>query len=78
MSKQIAVRLADELVDYIDQAVRDGRASSRAALVADAVERDRRRHRAERDVAILAAAGSDRDLDELAEYAAGVPMDDLD
>jgi Arc/MetJ-type ribon-helix-helix transcriptional regulator len=78
MSKQIAVRLPDDLVDYIDRAVQKGRAPSRAALVAEAVERDRRRRRAERDAAILAAAGADHDLDGLAEYVANVPMDDLD
>jgi hypothetical protein len=36
------------------------------------------RRRAERDVAILAAAAADRDLDQLAEYQARVPMADLD
>ncbi len=78
MSKQIAIRLPDELVEYIDQAVEDGLAPSRAALVAQAVGCDRRRRRAERDAEILAAAGADRDLDALAAYAANVPMDDLD
>jgi Arc/MetJ-type ribon-helix-helix transcriptional regulator len=78
MSKQIAVRLPDELVDYIDRAVQAGEASSRAALVIAAVDHDRRRRRAERDVAILAAAAADRDFDQLAEYQARVPMADLD
>jgi Arc/MetJ-type ribon-helix-helix transcriptional regulator len=78
MSRQIAIRLPDELVDYIDRAVKEGRTSSRAALVADAVNQERRRRRAEQDAAILAAAGPDHDLDELAEYQAKVAMDDLD
>ncbi|MPY83539.1 MAG: antitoxin [Actinophytocola sp.] len=78
MSKQVALRLSNDLVAYIDEAVAEGRATSRAALVADALDRDRRRQRAERDAAILAAEGTDQDLDELADYAATVPMDDLD
>lgn len=78
MSKQVALRLSNDLVAYIDEAVAEGRVTSRAALVADALDRDRRRQRAERDAEILAAAGTDRDLDDLADYAATVPMDDLD
>jgi hypothetical protein len=30
-----------------------------------------------RDAAILAGSGDDPDLDGLAEYAAGIPLDDL-
>ena len=78
MSKQIAVRLPDDLVDYIDRAVAAGEASSRAALVIAAVDHERRRRRVEADVAILSAAAADRDLDELADYQAQVPMADLD
>lgn len=80
MSKQIAVRLPDDLVDYIDRAVAAGEASSRAALVIAAVDHERRRRRVEADVAILAAAAAaaDGDLDELADYQAQVPMADLD
>jgi Arc/MetJ-type ribon-helix-helix transcriptional regulator len=78
MSKQIAVRLPDEMVDYIDRAVERGEASSRAALVIAAIDHDRRRRRAEQDAAILAAAAADGDLDQLAEYQARVPMADLD
>jgi Arc/MetJ-type ribon-helix-helix transcriptional regulator len=78
MSKQLTVRLADDLVDYIDQEVAAGQAHSRAAVVADAVERARRRQVAERDAAILVAARpGDDDLDDLAEFAAAVPLDDL-
>lgn len=78
MSKQVALRLSNDLVAYIDEAVAKGRATSRAALVADALDRDRRRQRAERDAAILAAESTDHDLDDLADYAATVSMDDLD
>jgi Arc/MetJ-type ribon-helix-helix transcriptional regulator len=78
MSKQIAVRLADDLVEFLDQAVHDGRGRSRADVVSQAVERERRREIAERDAAILARPRPDEsDLDALAEYAAKVPMDDL-
>jgi len=77
MSKQIAVRLPDELVEFIDTLVRRGSASSRAAFVTRALERERRREIAARDAMILAAADADPDLDSLAEHAARTPMDDL-
>lgn len=77
MSTQIAVRLPDDIVEFIDQVVAHGDASSRAAVVARAVERERRRAIAARDAAILAKAGDDPDLDSLAEYAVRTPMDDL-
>jgi Arc/MetJ-type ribon-helix-helix transcriptional regulator len=78
MNRQIAIRLPDEMVDYIDRAVEAGEASSRAALVIAAVDRDRRRRRTEQDVAILAATAANGDLDELAAYQSQVPMADLD
>jgi len=56
MSKQIAVRLPDELVEFIDKLVQRGSASSRAAYVTRALERERRRDVAARDAAILAQA----------------------
>ena len=78
MTKQIAVRLADDLVEFIDRAVQDGRGKSRADVVSQAVEHERRRAVAERDAAILAVPGKgESDLDSLAQYAATVPMDDL-
>ena len=79
MSKQIAVRLPEDLVAFLDDLVAHGQASSRAAAVAKAVERQRRREVAERDVAILARTRDDDDgLDRLAEFAAGTPIDELD
>jgi Arc/MetJ-type ribon-helix-helix transcriptional regulator len=78
MTIQIAVRLDDELVGFVDDLVRQGDAPSRAAVVARALEREQRRKLAERDAAILAAARDDADMDKLADYAAGVSMDDLD
>jgi len=78
MSKQIAVRLPDDLVEFIDQLVEHGAASSRAAVVARAVDRERRRQIAARDAAILARSPGDPDVDSLTQYAARIPMDDLD
>jgi Arc/MetJ-type ribon-helix-helix transcriptional regulator len=77
MSRQIAVRLPDDQVEFIDTLVADGHAASRAEVVARAVDRERRRIVALRDAAILAGSGDDPDLDGLAEYAAGIPLDDL-
>ena len=76
MSTQIAVRLPDELVQFIDQLVAEGRAESRAAVVSRALHRERRRQVAARDAAILAAGGDD-DFDALAAQAARTPLDDL-
>ena len=79
MSRQVTVRLPEALVAFIDRQVHDGRAASRAAVVAAAIERERRREIGERDAAILAAAGRDDEgLDELARFAAGTVFDDLD
>ena len=79
MSTQIAVRLPEELVEFIDRLVADGRAPSRAAVVSQALQRERRREVAARDAAILAAAAEDDDhLDALAEHAARTPFDDID
>ena len=78
MSKQVTVRLADDLVEFIDNRIRDGKASSRAAVIARAVEHDRRRATAHRDAAILAGADPADDFDDLAGYAARTPLDDID
>lgn len=73
MSKQIAVRLPDELVDFVDGQVDAGAGRSRAAVVALALERERRRVIAARDAQILASSKADPELAGLAEYAAGLP-----
>jgi Arc/MetJ-type ribon-helix-helix transcriptional regulator len=81
MSTQIAIRLSDDMVAFIDDLVRRGDAGSRAAVVSRALHRERRRTIAEQDVAILRGArGSDpdRDLDALAEFAASTALTDLD
>jgi Arc/MetJ-type ribon-helix-helix transcriptional regulator len=73
MSKQIAVRLPEDLVEFVDSAVTSGRARSRASVVSQALERERRRAIAEEDAAILARTGPDPELRGLAEHAAGMP-----
>lgn len=78
MSKQIAVRLPDDLIEFVDGLVSHGDASSRADVVTRALARERRRQVAAHDAAILASAGADPDLDALARHVAGLPLPDLD
>lgn len=78
MSRQIAVRPSEELVQFIDGVVAAGKASSRAAGVTRALARERRRVAADLDIAILLQEGADPGLDELAGFAVNVPLDDLD
>lgn len=75
MSKQIAVRLSDDLVDFVDSIVQTGEQRSRAAVVTRALERERRRTIAARDAEILAASGPDADLASLADHVVDAPMD---
>jgi len=69
MSKQIAVRLPDELVAFVDELIDSGTGRSRAAVVRRALERERRRLVAVRDAEILARTGPDPELAGLAEHA---------
>lgn len=75
MSKQIAVRLPDDVVAFVDGLVSAGEAKSRAVVVTRALERERRRTVAARDAAILAQADEDADLDALARHVARAPLD---
>lgn len=68
MTTQIAVRLPDALVAFLDEAVASGAAPSRAAVVTSAVEREMRRMLARRDAEILAREGAADDLDALVEW----------
>lgn len=68
MSTQIAVRLPDPVVEFLDRAVADGLAPSRAALVTSALEREMRRVLAERDVELLRQSGEDDDLKGLVDW----------
>jgi antitoxin MazE3 len=77
MTTQIAVRIPDELVEFIDALVRRGDAPSRAAVVSQALAREQRRRTAQRDADILAGEPADADMDGLAAFAASTPLDDL-
>jgi Arc/MetJ-type ribon-helix-helix transcriptional regulator len=69
MSVQIAIRLPDEMVAFLDKSVAAGNAPSRAALVARAVEREMRRQVAEQDAVILRERGTADELDELVNWS---------
>ena len=78
MSRQIAVRLPEDLVDYVDEQVRAGAATSRADAVARALARERRRSRAAQDLAILLTERDAEDpdrLDDLADFARSQPIE---
>ena len=68
MTRQIAVRLPEDIVEFVDRVVSEGGASSRAMVVNRALERERRRTIAARDAAILAGAGDDPDMRRLADH----------
>lgn len=75
MSTQIAVRLPDEAVAFLDRQVAEKKAPSRAAVVARALERERRRELAARDAAIFAESGEDPDLAGLIQHMTRHPVD---
>jgi Arc/MetJ-type ribon-helix-helix transcriptional regulator len=75
MTTQITVRLPDDAVAFIDAQVALGAAASRAALVARAIERERRTLAAERDAAIYAASADDADLASFTSVAAAATPD---
>ncbi len=68
MSIQIAVRLPNELVEYVDSLVSSG-AGSRAAVVARALNLYQQQLRGEQDARILEDAGDYVDFDELVRHA---------
>ena len=77
MSTQIAIRLPDDMVAFLDKSVAAGDAPSRAALVARAVEREMRRQVAEQDAVILRERGTADELDELVNWSvAHAPVED--
>lgn len=73
MSTQIAVRLPDEMVAFLDDSVAAGKASSRAALVAVALEREMRARAAEADALALDRLGAADDLDDLVDWSVSRP-----
>jgi Arc/MetJ-type ribon-helix-helix transcriptional regulator len=82
MSIQIAVRLSEQMVAFVDGIVASGRATSRADVVSRALAREQRLAAAERDVAILAAevaGGIHDELDDMVSWTSAHPLDpDLD
>ncbi|MCJ0949743.1 hypothetical protein F6X56_00510 (plasmid) [Rhodococcus erythropolis] len=69
MSTQIAVRLPEDIVAFLDSEVSGGRAKSRAQVVLRALEREQRRQLAVRDVEILSdGAGMDSDVNIAAAH----------
>ncbi len=75
MTIQIAVRLPDELVTYVDQQVQSGLVPSRAAAVSRALERERRREIAERDAAIYLARGEVEEFKPMVTHLSGSHLD---
>lgn len=75
MSIQIAIRLPDDTVAFLDRLVAEKKAASRAEIIARALERERRREIAARDAAIMAESGEDPDLAGLIRYMSGHPVD---
>lgn len=68
MTTQIAVRLPDELVEYVDLLVADG-GGSRATVVTRALALYRHQLRSEQDARILEATGDYDDFDGLVGHA---------
>jgi Arc/MetJ-type ribon-helix-helix transcriptional regulator len=68
MSTQIAVRLPDDLVAYVDSLVSGG-AGSRAAVVVRALTLYQQQLSGERDARILEESGDYDDFDELVGHS---------
>jgi Arc/MetJ-type ribon-helix-helix transcriptional regulator len=68
MSTQIAVRLPDDLVAYVDTLVSHG-AGSRAAVVVRALNLYQQQLRGEQDARILEESGDYDDFDDLVSHA---------
>lgn len=76
VSKQIAVRLPDDVVDFIDRQVDQRHVKSRATFVLKALEREQRRLIAARDAEILAeGTTATDDFDALAAHASAFALD---
>ncbi len=67
MSTQIAVRLPDDIMAFLDETVARGETPSRAAVISRALERERA---AAQDVRILRQVRPHDDLDDLVEWNA--------
>ena len=80
MTIQIAVRLDDDLVAFLDDAVAQGQVSTRTEGVRVALEKWRREQRISREIAILDSIKDDPDpeLDAWLSHTSGhqPPLDD--
>lgn len=74
VSTQIAVRLPDEVVEYLDAQVRSGRAKSRAELITRLIGREQRRDRSVADLDRITAAGHHDDLEASVATARRTPL----
>jgi len=74
MTTQIAVRLPDDLVEYLDATVRAGGGTSRADIVARALARERRREIALREAIMVRDQGGYPDLDGIVDFQAAHPL----
>jgi Arc/MetJ-type ribon-helix-helix transcriptional regulator len=74
MSKQIAVRLPDDLVEFMDSLVAGGEEDSRASIVLRALKRERRRLDTLRDIEILKRTEPDAEMDAMVGYLAHRPI----
>jgi Arc/MetJ-type ribon-helix-helix transcriptional regulator len=75
MSIQIAVRLPDDMVRFVDHLVETGRGSSRATVITRALERERRHEMAVQDATIYSESGDDSDMVDLVRFLSGHPVD---
>jgi Arc/MetJ-type ribon-helix-helix transcriptional regulator len=78
VSTQIAVRLPDHLVAFLDKLVEEGRARSRAHAVTKALMKYERQLSAEHDAEIYATTPDDPDMAALAEWNSRQPKPWLD
>ena len=75
VSIQIAVRLPDDMVEFVDRLVAEGQADEPGLGDRTGPGPGIPPLIAARDAAILAEAGADTDMDNLADYAARAPLD---
>lgn len=74
VTTQIAIRLPDQLVAYLDETVARGDEKSRASFIVSAVEREIRHRAAHEDAKILASRGTEDDLDGLVTWTASTAV----
>jgi len=75
MSKEIALQLPDDLVDFMDGLVACGEEVSQATIILRALKRERRRLGILQDIEILKRLGPDPDMDAFVAYSARQPFD---